>query len=466
MLKRQTCLTGGEWVTGDDWIEVDSPSTGEIIGRVPAVGAVETRAAIAAAAAALAPWAARTAKDRADVLRRFHGLVMAHQDALAELLTLEQGKPLAEARGEIAYAASFLEWFAEEARRVYGEVVPSHAADKRILVFKQPVGVVGAITPWNFPAAMVTRKLAPALAAGCTLVLKPAAQTPFTALALGELALQAGVPAGVFNIVTGDPVAIGAELTSSPIVRKITFTGSTATGAKLFAQSAPSIKKLSLELGGNAPFIVFDDADLDKAVEGALQSKFRNAGQTCVCANRLYAQAGVYDAFVERLARAADALKVGDGRTPGVEIGPGLWKPTSHDTVYVSADREIVRGGQRLLAAAPLITSVQKQPTVLTNTIPAFGPMGPLPVGSVSLVPAGTPGGVLTPIKLSQDKGDSRTAVGDLAQSRQNDNAGGYQLEYTHDFGSPPLPPRWHTGSTITTMRTGRPAGMCRRLRF
>ena len=383
MLKRQACLIGGEWVTGERWIEVDNPSTGEIVGRVPAFGAAETHTAIASADAALEPWAVRTAQDRADVLRRFHGLVMAQQDALAELLTLEQGKPLVEARGEIAYAASFLEWFAEEARRVYGEIVPSHAVDKRILVFKQPVGVVGAITPWNFPAAMVTRKIAPALAAGCTLVLKPAAQTPFTALALGELALQAGVPAGVFNIVTGDPVAIGAELTSSPIVRKITFTGSTATGARLFAQSAPTLKKLSLELGGNAPFIVFDDADLDKAVEGALQSKFRNAGQTCVCANRLYAQAGVYDAFVERLARAADALKVGDGRTPGVEIGPliedrALDKVAAHVVDALSKGAKVLAGGGRHALGGRFYA-----PTVLRDVTPemavtreeTFGPL-------------------------------------------------------------------------------------------
>ena len=383
MLKREACLIGGDWVSSERWVPVDNPSTAEIIGRVPDFGAAETRQAVLAAEQALPAWAGQLAKTRAVILRRFFELIIARNEELAALLTEEQGKPLAEARGEIAYAASFIEWFAEEARRVYGDVVPPHATDRRILVLKQPIGVVGAITPWNFPAAMVTRKLGPALAAGCTLVLKPAAQTPFTALALGELALEAGVPAGVFNIVTGDAVAIGGELTSSPVVRKITFTGSTATGVKLFAQSAPTIKKLSLELGGNAPFIVFDDAELDKAVEGAIQSKFRNAGQTCVCANRLYAQAGIYDAFVERLARAAEALQVGDGRTPGVEIGPliedrALEKVQAHvaDAVLKGA-KMLVGGGLHVLGGRFYAPTVLRDvtPEMVVTREETFGPL-------------------------------------------------------------------------------------------
>jgi len=303
-LRREACLIGGEWVTGDAWQDVDDPATGKVIGRVPRLGREATQRAIAAAQAAMPEWAARPAKERAIVLRRFHDLMMAHQEPLARMLTEEQGKPLAEARGEIAYAASFLEWFGEEAKRVYGDVIPSHGADKRIVVLKQPIGVVAAITPWNFPSAMITRKIGPALAAGCGVVVKPAAQTPFSALALGVLGEEAGLPKGLLNIVTGSATEIGAELTENPVVRKISFTGSTQVGALLMAQSAPTIKKLSLELGGNAPFIVFDDADLDAAVTGAITSKFRNAGQTCVCTNRIYAQAGIYDAFVEKLVAA------------------------------------------------------------------------------------------------------------------------------------------------------------------
>ena len=321
-LKREACLIGGEWIGGEQWIDVEDPATGEIIGRVPRLGRVQTEQAIQAAARAMGAWAQQTALARARILRRYYELIMAHQDALAALLTQEQGKPLAEARGEIAYAAAFIDWFAEEGRRSYGDTIPSHAPDKRIVVLKQPIGVVAAITPWNFPAAMITRKIGPALAAGCGVVVKPATQTPFTALALGVLAQEAGLPPGLLNIVTGSAADIGAALTESELVRKLSFTGSTEVGARLYAQCAPTIKKLSLELGGNAPFIVFDDADVDAAVAGALQSKFRNAGQTCVCANRLYAQAGIHDVFVERLAAASRNLKVGAGSEDGVDIGP------------------------------------------------------------------------------------------------------------------------------------------------
>ena len=280
-LKREACLVGGQWIIGQTWISVDDPATEQPIGRVPNLGRVETEHAIAAAVASQPEWAARTAKERAVVLRRLFDLMIEHQEPLARLLTAEQGKPLAEARGEIAYAASFIEWFAEEAKRAYGEITPGHESDKRIMVLKQPVGVVAAITPWNFPAAMVTRKIAPALAAGCAIILKPSELTPFSALAIGALAQEAGVPPGVLNIVTGDAPAIGGALMAAPAVRKLSFTGSTATGIALYAQSAATLKKLSLELGGNAPFLVFDDADIDAAVEGAMVAKFRNAGQTC-----------------------------------------------------------------------------------------------------------------------------------------------------------------------------------------
>ncbi len=385
-LKREACLIAGEWVTGDRWIDVDDPATGEVIGRVPSLGAVETERAVAAAAEAMTSWAARTAKDRAVILRRYFDLIMAHQDALAAILTAEQGKPLAEAKGEIAYAASFIEWFAEEAKRVYGDVIPGHATDKRIIVLKQPIGVVAAITPWNFPAAMITRKIAPALAAGCGVVVKPASQTPFTALALGVLAQEAGLPDGLLNIVTGSSTEIGGVLTASETVRKLSFTGSTEVGAKLYAQSAPTIKKLSLELGGNAPFIVFDDADLDAAVAGAIQSKFRNAGQTCVCANRIYAQAGIHDAFVEKLAAATAALKVGLGATDGVEIGPviddkAVAKIEAHIADAVSKGATVVTGGNRSPLGGRFFT-----PTVLSGVTSdmivtdeeTFGPLAPV----------------------------------------------------------------------------------------
>ena len=294
LLLRELCFIDGGWVPADDGgtIPVNNPASAQKLGVIPKMGAAETRRAIEAAARALPAWSARTAKDRALVLRRWFDLLLVHQDDLAMLMTAEQGKPLAESKGEIAYAASFIEWFAEEGKRLYGDVIPGHQADKRILVLRQPVGVVAAITPWNFPAAMITRKAGPALAAGCTLVCKPATQTPFSALALAELGSRAGLPKGVFNVITGSAAAIGGEMTSNPMVRKLTFTGSTEIGKKLMVQCAATVKKLSLELGGYAPFIVFDDADLDAAVQGDIASKYRNTGQTCVCANRLLVQAG------------------------------------------------------------------------------------------------------------------------------------------------------------------------------
>ncbi|QTH23841.1 NAD-dependent succinate-semialdehyde dehydrogenase [Rhizorhabdus wittichii] len=352
-LVREACLIDGAWVAGKDWIEVDDPATGAVVGRVPALGRDAAERAISAAAAAMPGWAARTAQERGAVLRRFAALMIDRQDDLAALLTREQGKPLAEARGEIAYAASYLDWFAEEGRRAYGEVIPTHAADKRLFVLRQPVGVVGAITPWNFPAAMVTRKIAPALAAGCAVVLKPSEKTPFSALALGVLAQEAGLPDGLLNIVTGDAAAIGGALTRSPVVRKISFTGSTRIGALLMEQSAATIKKLGLELGGNAPFIVFDDADVDAAVEGCIASKFRNAGQTCVSVNRIYAQAGIHDAFTAKLAAAVAALRVGPGTDPANDVGPlidagAVAKVEAHVADAVGQGATVLTGGARL----------------------------------------------------------------------------------------------------------------------
>ena len=314
-LFRQQAYINGAWLDADNaqTIKVNNPATNEIIGTVPKMGAAETRRAIEAAEQALPAWRALTAKDRCNRLRRWFELLIENQDDLARLMTLEQGKPLAEAKGEIVYAASFIEWFAEEAKRVYGDIIPGHQPDKRLLVMKQPIGVTAAITPWNFPAAMITRKAGPALAAGCTMVIKPASQTPFSALALVELAERAGIPKGVLSVVTGSAGDIGSELTGNPIVRKLSFTGSTEIGRQLMMECAKDIKKVSLELGGNAPFIVFDDADLDAAVDGALASKYRNAGQTCVCANRLYVQDGVYDAFAEKLRVAVAKLKIGNG---------------------------------------------------------------------------------------------------------------------------------------------------------
>jgi len=386
-LFREACYIGGAWrADSAAFIEVDDPATGAVMGRVPKLGRTETRAAIEAADAALPAWRSLLAKERAVVLRRWYELIMANQDDLARLMTAEQGKPLAESRTEVAYGASFIEWFAEEGKRAYGDVIPSHARDKRIVVIKQPVGVVGSITPWNFPVAMITRKVGPALAAGCTVVAKPASQTPFSALALAVLAERAGVPAGVINVVTGSATEIGAELTSNPLVRKISFTGSTEIGAVLMAQSAATIKRVSLELGGNAPFIVFDDADLDAAVEGALASKYRNSGQTCVCANRFLVQRGVYDRFAEKLSAAVGTLKVGNGFDEGVSQGPlidlaAVEKVESHIADAVSKGATVTRGGRRHGLGGRFF-----EPTVLTGVTPemvvareeTFGPVAPL----------------------------------------------------------------------------------------
>ncbi|MBP7490379.1 MAG: NADP-dependent succinate-semialdehyde dehydrogenase [Azospira sp.] len=385
-LLRQQCYLNGQWVGGESDFPVRNPASGAELARVPRFGAAETRAAIAAADAAWPTWRGRTAKERAAVLRRWFELMNQHTDDLALLMTSEQGKPLAEARGEVLYAASFVEWFAEEGKRAYGETIPAVAADKRMLVIKQPIGVCAAITPWNFPAAMITRKVAPALAAGCTVVVKPAEQTPLTALALAELAHRAGFPAGVFNVITGDPVAIGGELTSNPTVRKLSFTGSTEVGRLLMGQCAPSIKKLSLELGGNAPFIVFDDADLDAAVEGAMISKYRNTGQTCVCANRLLVQDGIYEAFAAKLAAKVATLKVGEGTEAGVTQGPlidadALAKVEAHIADAVAHGARVLAGGRRHEKGGTFF-----QPTVLADVTPqmrvareeTFGPVAPL----------------------------------------------------------------------------------------
>ncbi|SFE48297.1 NAD-dependent succinate-semialdehyde dehydrogenase [Paracidovorax wautersii] len=387
-LLRQQAFLAGRWCDADSGatFAVTNPATGEVIGHVPDMGAHETRRAIDAAQAAWAGWRRRTAKERSAILRRWNDLMLAHADDLAAIMTAEQGKPLAESKGEIAYAASFIEWFAEEGKRVHGDTLQSPAGDKRLLVVKEPIGVCAAITPWNFPAAMITRKAGPALAAGCTMVLKPAEGTPFSALALAALAEEAGVPAGVFSVLTGDARAIGGELTANPIVRKLSFTGSTEVGRLLMAQSAPSIKKLSLELGGNAPFIVFDDADLDAAVAGAMASKFRNAGQTCVCANRLYVQAGVYDAFAAKLVAAVRALKVGPGTEPGVEQGPlidaaALDKVEAHIADAVAQGGQVLTGGKRHALGGTFF-----EPTVVAGARPGmrvareetFGPLAPL----------------------------------------------------------------------------------------
>ena len=352
-LFRQQAYIDGAWVGADNGqtLKVNNPATGEIIGSVPKMGASETRRAIEAADKALPAWRALTAKDRAIKLRRWFDLMMVNQEDLARLMTLEQGKPLTESRGEIAYAASFLEWFGEEAKRVYGDMIPGHQVDKRLMVLKQPIGVTAAITPWNFPSAMITRKAGPALASGCTMVLKPASQTPYSALALAELAERAGIPKGVFSVVTGSAGEVGGELTGNPIVRKLTFTGSTEIGRQLMAECAKDIKKVSLELGGNAPFIVFDDADLDAAVEGALVSKYRNNGQTCVCANRLYIQDAVYDAFVDKLTTAVAKLNIGNGLENGITTGPlidakAMAKVQEHIEDAVSKGARVVAGGK------------------------------------------------------------------------------------------------------------------------
>ena len=359
-LLRQAALIGGEWIEANgSGIAVTNPSTGAVIGHVPRLGRAETARAIAAAATAQKDWAARPAKERADILRRWFDLMTAHKQDLGRILTAEQGKPLPEAVGEITYGASFIEWFAEEARRVYGDTIPGHQRDKRILVLKQPIGVVAAITPWNFPNAMITRKAGPALASGCAMVLKPASQTPFSAIALAVLAERAGLPAGLFSVVTGSAVEIGAEMTANPVVRKLTFTGSTEIGIELYGQSAKTIKKLGLELGGNAPFIVFDDADLDAAVEGALIAKYRNNGQTCVCANRIYVQSGVYDAFAEKLIAAVAKLKTGDGFAEGVNLGPLIDKAALEKVQEHVADA-VAKGGRtaEILCAVRLVKQV------------------------------------------------------------------------------------------------------------
>jgi succinate-semialdehyde dehydrogenase/glutarate-semialdehyde dehydrogenase len=368
-LLRQQALIGNEWTDADNHarFSVNNPATGSLIGEVPLMGAVETQRAIAAADAAWPAWRKRTAKERSAVLRRWFDLVMQNQEDLALLMTSEQGKPLAEARGEVAYAASFIEWFAEEARRTYGDVVPSPANDRRIVVIKQAVGVTAAITPWNFPLAMITRKAAPALAAGCTMIVKPAEQTPLSALALAYLAQQAGVPGGVLSVITGDAIAIGGALTSSQTVRKLSFTGSTAVGRLLATQSADSLKKLSLELGGNAPFIVFDDADLDAAAEGAMASKFRNTGQTCVCANRILVQDSVYDAFAEKLTARVAALKVAAGTETGATQGPLIDTDALHKVEEHVADA-IAKGAKLAIGGAShALGGTFYQPTVLLN---------------------------------------------------------------------------------------------------
>jgi succinate-semialdehyde dehydrogenase/glutarate-semialdehyde dehydrogenase len=387
-LFRQASYIDGAWVdaAGRAAIDVDNPATGETIGSVPRLGRAETGAAIEAAARAFPEWRRRTAKERAIVLRRWFDLMLANQEDLAQLMTAEQGKPLAESRGEVAYAASFLEWFGEEAKRVYGDTIPGHQADKRIVVTKEPIGVVACITPWNFPLAMITRKAGPAIAAGCSVVLKPASQTPFSALALAELAERAGLPKGVLNIVTGPATEIGSELTSNPTVRKLSFTGSTEIGKVLMAQCAGTVKKLSLELGGNAPFIVFDDADLDKAVEGAILSKYRNTGQTCVCANRLLVQDAVYDAFAQKLADAVKALKPAPGTEPGANQGPliddrAVEKVESHIADATAKGAKVLVGGRRHALGGRFF-----EPTILTDVTPAmavareetFGPVAPL----------------------------------------------------------------------------------------
>lgn len=387
-LLRQQCYVNGQWLDADngETLPVTNPATGEVIARVPRMGAAETRRALEAANAAWPAWKKKTAKERAGILRKWFDLMMAAQEDLAAILTAEQGKPLAEARGEIAYGASYIEWYAEEARRIYGDTIPTHQNDKRVLVIKEPIGVCAAVTPWNFPNAMITRKAAPALAAGCPIVVKPASQTPLSALAIAELAHRAGVPAGVFSVITGSAAAIGGEMTASDLVRKFSFTGSTEIGRELIAQCAGTVKKVSMELGGNAPFIVFDDADLDAAVEGAMISKYRNAGQTCVCANRLYVQAGVYDAFAEKFAAAVAGLKIGDGASAGITQGPlidekAVEKVEEHIADAVAKGGKVIAGGKRHALGHSFF-----EPTIVTGVTQdmkvareeTFGPLAPL----------------------------------------------------------------------------------------
>ncbi|MGB5570136.1 MAG: NADP-dependent succinate-semialdehyde dehydrogenase [Sedimenticolaceae bacterium] len=388
-LFREQCYVNGEWIKADDdgTAAVTNPANGKVIGSVPNFGAAETRRALQAAEAALPGWRALPAKERGMRMRAWFDLIMANQEDLALIMTTEQGKPLAESRGEIAYAASFIEWFAEEGKRAYGDVIPQHQADKRIIVIKQPIGVCVAITPWNFPAAMITRKAGAALAAGCTMVIKPALETPYSALALCELAERAGIPPGVLSVVTGDAKAIGGEMTSSPIVRKLSFTGSTEVGKLLMQQCASTVKKVSLELGGNAPFIVFDDADLDAAVEGAMASKYRNSGQTCVCANRFLVHDGIYDEFARKFAEAVQSqLKVGNGLEDGVAQGPlineaAVEKIESHIADAVNKGAKVATGGARHALGGTFF-----QPTILMDASPGmvvaseetFGPLAPL----------------------------------------------------------------------------------------
>ena len=384
----QQCFIDGKWVDADSGtvLEVENPATGEIVGKVPRMGAAETSRAIAAAQAALPAWRAKTAKERSVILRRWFELMMANQEDLAVIMTSEQGKSLTESRGEIAYAASFIEWFAEEGKRIYGDTIPAQQGDRRIVVIKEPIGVCAAITPWNFPSAMITRKAGPALAAGCTMICKPASQTPLSALALAVLAERAGLPAGVLNVITGSAQQIGGELTSNPIVRKLTFTGSTEIGKELLAQCAGTVKKTSMELGGNAPFIVFDDADLDAAVAGAIVSKYRNSGQTCVCANRFLVQAGVYDAFAAKFAKAVAELKVGNGLEAGVNQGPlidmnAVTKVEEHITDALSKGARVTVGGKRHALGRSFF-----EPTVIADVTTkmlisaeeTFGPVAPL----------------------------------------------------------------------------------------
>lgn len=387
-LFRQQCYINGQWrdANNGETLQVTNPANNDVLGSTPKMGATETREAIEAAAEAFKSWKKTTAKQRADILRRWFELMLEHKEDLALIMTLEQGKPLAESRGEILYAASFIEWFAEEGKRVYGDVIPATQNDKRIMVLKQPVGVVASITPWNFPAAMITRKAAPALAAGCTFVAKPAELTPYSAFALAELAERAGVPAGVFNVLTGDAPKIGGEMTASSLVRKLTFTGSTAVGKLLMRECAGTVKKISMELGGNAPFLVFDDADLDAAVEGAMLSKFRNTGQTCVCANRILVQEGVYEAFAEKMAVAMKSLNVGEGLNEENNQGPlindaALLKIEQHVSDATDRGAKVALGGERHALGGTFY-----QPTLLTGVTAdmqlageeTFGPLAPL----------------------------------------------------------------------------------------
>jgi succinate-semialdehyde dehydrogenase/glutarate-semialdehyde dehydrogenase len=387
-LWRETAFVDGKWLAADSGqtTGIRNPANGDLLGTVPVMGAAETRRAIEAAHAAMPAWSRKTAAERARLMRRWFDLMLANVDDLAVIMTAEQGKPLAESRGEITYAASFIEWFAEEGKRIYGDIIPGHAPDKRIMVLRQPIGVVAAITPWNFPAAMITRKAAPALAAGCTFVCKPALQTPYSALAMAELAQRAGIPAGVFNVITGDAIAIGGEFTGNDKVRKVSFTGSTPVGKLLMAQCAGTVKKVALELGGNAPFLVLDDADLDAAVTGAIQSKYRNTGQTCVCANRFIVHAKVYDAFTQKLTEAVRKLRVGDGLKGETDQGPlidskALAKVESHIADAKAKGASVATGGKRHALGGTFY-----EPTVLTNVNAnmtlareeTFGPVAPL----------------------------------------------------------------------------------------